>query len=180
MKKSRNYYALNRTKFLNDAEVEHFESICRRNLGSESTRDALLMLLALHTGARAEELLNVCKNDFSATDQTVYIRGIKGSNDREIPIPHWLADWVVRYIKTMPTDAHLFPISYGRLRQIWIVWRPVPKVFHSLRHTFAIRTYLRTKDIRLLQVALGHRSILNTMIYADYCYSTSEMRRILG
>lgn len=164
---------------MSEDERIYFEGLCRRRLATEDNRDALLMLLGLYTGGRAQELLNICKNDFSKKDQTVFLRGIKGSNDREIPIPGWLADAVAGYIKHADPTTLLFPIQYTRLRQIWNLWRPVPKVFHALRHTFAIRTYEKTKDVRLLQVAMGHRSILNTMIYVDYMYSTQEMRRIL-
>ena len=76
-------------------------------------------------------------------------------------------------------DDLLFPISYSRLIQIWEHYRPTHKKFHSLRHTFAIRLYKKTKDLRLVQVALGHRNITNTMIYADYVYSQQELRKLI-
>ena len=31
----------------------------------------------------------------------------------------------------------------------------------------------------LLQIALGHRNITNTMIYADFVYSQDEMRKLI-
>jgi integrase/recombinase XerC len=55
----------------------------------------------------------------------------------------------------------------------------VHKKLHGLRHTFAIRLYKKTKDIRLVQVALGHRNITNTMVYADYAYSQQELRKLI-
>jgi len=79
----------------------------------------------------------------------------------------------------LPSSGSLFPISYHRLYQIWHQYRPVAKKFHSLRHTFAIRLYRKTKDLRLVQVALGHRNITNTMIYADYIYSQQELRKLI-
>ncbi len=36
---------------------------------------------------------------------------------------------------------------------------------HILRHTFATRLYTRTKNIRMVQMALGHASINTTQIY---------------
>jgi site-specific recombinase XerC len=37
---------------------------------------------------------------------------------------------------------------------------------HSLRHTFATELYRRTRDVALVQAALGHASIASTMVYA--------------
>ena len=73
----------------------------------------------------------------------------------------------------------IFPISYIRFHQIWDKYRPCHKKLHSLRHTFAIRLYKKTKDIRLVQFALGHRNIANTMIYADYVYSQEELKKLI-
>ena len=49
---------------------------------------------------------------------------------------------------------------------------------HSAQHAWAA-LYQKTKDLRLVQVALGHRNITNTMIYADYVYSQQELRRLI-
>lgn len=42
------------------------------------------------------------------------------------------------------------------------------KKFHSLRHTFAVREYLRTRDIYHVARALGHASVTTTEIYAKF------------
>ena len=36
---------------------------------------------------------------------------------------------------------------------------------HTLRHTFATDLYRETKNIRLVQKALGHADLTSTMIY---------------
>ncbi|RYZ64225.1 MAG: site-specific integrase [Proteobacteria bacterium] len=171
-------YALNKNKYLIEPEVERLERILASDKVAEP-RDVLILELALKTGGRATELLNLRHVDLNVYDQTVFIRGIKGSNDREIPIRKEIFERLMAYANTVPKNEMLFPIGYHRLRQIWDWYRPVPKKFHSLRHTFAIQLYRKTKDIRLLQVALGHRNIANTMIYADYVYSQSELRRLI-
>lgn len=171
-------YALNKNKYLLDPEVEKLERTLARNR-FENVRDVLLIELALRTGARATELLELRHVDLNTYDQTLFIRGIKGSNDRELPLAPALFERLEEYSRTVPRDGTLFPISYHRLRQIWDWYRPAPKKFHSLRHTFAIRLYRKTKDIRLVQVALGHRNITNTMIYADYFYSQQELRKLI-
>ena len=168
-------YALNKNKYLLPPEHEKLVWFLKSHI-EKYMRSCALLFTALRTGARATELLNLTTQDLNSYDKTVFIRGIKNSNDREIPLPEDL----FRILYNLPTQQNrIFPISYNRLRQIWELYRPVQKSFHSLRHTFAIRLYQKTKDIRLVQVALGHRNITNTMIYADYVYSQQELRRLI-
>ena len=171
-------YALNKNKYLLDPEVERLERILEFDF-EKAPRDVLLLNLALRTGARATELLEMRHADLNTYDKTLFIRGIKGSNDRELPLPPLLFQRLLDYSQTADRKEGLFPIGYHRLRQIWDWYRPTPKKFHSLRHTFAIRLYRKTKDIRLVQVALGHRNITNTMIYADYHYSQQELKKLI-
>ncbi len=171
-------YALNKNKYLIEPEVDRLERILDADAKLE-VRDVLLLQLALKTGARATEILGLRQVDLNSYDQTVFIRGIKGSSDRELPIRKDIFERLLTYASVLPRDQDLFPIGYHRLRQIWDWYRPVPKKFHSLRHTFAIRLYRKTKDLRLVQVALGHRNITNTMIYADYVYSQSELKKLI-
>lgn len=176
-------YALNKNKYLLDPEADRLEYLLKSHLKSDC-RNAVLLLLALHTGARARELLNLRFEDLNPYDETVFLHGVKGSNDREIPLHPWLFKEVYRLkdVSSAKIKRHpdrVFPISYQRLRQVWGLYRPVPKKFHSLRHTFAIRLFKKTKDLRLVQVALGHRNITNTMIYADYIYSQQELKKLI-
>jgi len=170
-------YALNKNKYLLPLELEHLENILNKNIEKEA-RNCLALLLALKTGGRAQEILNLKKSSLNSYEESVLILGIKGSNDREIPLHSALFKRLMNYASTVPGDE-LFPISYNRFRQIWDLYRPVPKKLHSLRHTFAIQLYKKTKDIRLVQVALGHRNVMNTMIYADYVYSQTELRKLI-
>lgn len=170
-------YALNKTKYLLDPEILRLETILKDSMRQE-IRDALCLTLALKTGARATELLLIKKSDLNSYDETVFIKGIKGSNDRELPIAPELFAVLMQYSENITTDR-LFPFGYHRLRQVWDWYRPVPKKFHSLRHTFAIQLYKKTKDLRLVQFALGHRNITNTMIYADYVYSQQELKKLI-
>jgi len=171
-------YAINKNKYLLEPEVLRLESVLEK-AADENNRDTLLLWLGLKTGARASELLSLRKNDLNPYDKTVFIRGIKGSNDRELPLAKWLFDRLYSYSEEISGTGDLFPIGYHRFRQIWDWYRPAPKKLHALRHTFAIRLYQKTKDLRLVQVALGHRNITNTMVYADYVYSQQELRKLI-
>lgn len=173
-----NRYELTKAKYLLDPEQEALVATLEKYKDTDP-RDTTLLWFALHTGARASELLAVTAADLDPNEMTVFIRGLKDSDNREIPLPKWL---FLRLRLLAPADGgRVFPISYNRLRQIWQHYRPVPKKFHALRHTFAINLYRKAKDILILKHALGHRSLGNTMIYAEYQYKTTELRRaILG
>jgi integrase len=171
-------YALNKNKYLLDPEREHLEITLFNSEHPNDLRDTLILTLALKTGARASELLLLKKSDLNLYDESVFLKGLKGSNDRELPLNPDLFKRLHDYAQTITTER-IFPFGYHRLRQIWDWYRPVPKKFHCLRHTFAIQLYKKTRDLRLVQVALGHRNITNTMIYADYIYSQQELKKLI-
>lgn len=170
-------YSLNKNKYLLPDELENLEKLLQEHLDFD-TRNCLLLLLGLRTGGRAQEILNIKKSDLNTYEESILINGLKGSNDREIPLPPALFKKLNLYANTVKGDV-IFPITYNRFRQIWDLYRPVQKKLHCLRHTFAIQLYKKRKDIRLVQVALGHRNVMNTMIYADYVYSQTELRKLI-
>ena len=73
---------LTQEKFLTDSELQSLVNQLNKN---KTSRDALLIFMALYTGARCREVLNIKKKDI--VKKLVTIRGIKKSNDRIIPIP---------------------------------------------------------------------------------------------
>ncbi len=171
-------YAVNKNKYLLEPEVERLQGILE-TFKDKDARNCTLLWLLLHTGGRAQEILNLRTEDLNSFEQSVFIRGLKGSNDREIPLAPWLFERLEKEAARAPPGPVIFPITYNRLRQIWDIYRPVHKKLHGLRHTFAIRLYKKTRDLRLVQVALGHRNITNTMVYADYIYSQQELRKLI-
>lgn len=175
-------YSITSQKILTFEELDQLERLCRKNLSSRSRRDALMILIAIKTGGRASEILNIRRTHFSKSAKTILLLGLKGSNDREIPIPEFLVREIENYCKhkQIGFNDRLFNITYDRLYQIWDLYRPAKKKFHSLRHSFALMIYEKTRDIKLVQICLGHRSIINTMVYLDFFYTQSVLRKILG
>ncbi len=170
-------YSMNSTKYLITEEYQDLVYLLER-VKEQDLYGITLIQMAMATGARAQELLNIKDNDLNLREGFVLIHGLKSSNDREIPIQRQLVGQLQKLLKLSP-DNRLFPYTYSWLQKKWKFYRPVPKKFHSLRHTFAIRLYQKSKDLRLVQVALGHRNIQNTMVYADYVYSKSELKKYI-
>lgn len=179
--KKQKKYQINRSKFLSEKEQKQLDETLRKLLKESHTnkRDVIMIRVALATGARANEVLAIRPRDINHTDKAVTIYGLKGSNDREIPLPEDLYEDLNWLAQTCRVER-VFEVSYRRLVQIWDKVKPSEKSFHSLRHTFAINLFKRTRDVRLVQVALGHTSITNTMVYADYVYSTNELKQIIA
>ena len=46
---------------------------------------------------------------------------------------------------------------------------------HCLRHTFAVRRYLKTRDIYLVKQEMGHASVTTTEVYAKFSLRRLEM-----
>lgn len=163
-------YKLTRDKFLSkDEQLE-----LSKSLGND--RDSLMIRLAQATGARATEIVNLTVEDVNKDNQSITIHGLKKSNDREIPLNTELYTQLGKYISGR-VSGKLFPIKYRRFKQIWD--NHSPKKLHATRHTFAVELYKRTRDIKLVQLALGHKNIANTMVYVDFVYSQEELRKLI-
>jgi integrase/recombinase XerD len=142
-------------------------------------RDRCLMQLMLHAGLRAAEVLALTVHDLDWLSGKLLVRQGKGKKDRIL----WLNEAVLEELRgwraRRPPNARglLFttlkgtPIHGSALRAM--VKRRGEKAGlqhkdvhpHTLRHTFATELYRQTKDIRLVQKALGHSDLSTTMIY---------------
>lgn len=164
---------LTQEKFLTDSELQSLVNQLNKN---KTSRDALLIFMALYTGARCREVLNIKKKDI--VKKLVTIRGIKKSNDRIIPIPDDFYHDLLNYMNDLENDDLLFPITTRYVRKIWDIYRPNPdKGFHCLRHTMGVRLYKACKDIYTVKAVLGHKSLKNTMIYMNYVATTNEIKK---
>lgn len=191
MRNSKNRdYIITHQKVLNRVEHDNLRKLCTRHFPlDKDRRNALLITLALDCGLRASEVLGLRVQDFDPVEQTVFIRSYKGSNARELPVKPSMARALKKYVleankinewHQLDPNMIIFDITYPRLHQLWTWYTPnKDKTFHSLRHTFAVRLYLKTKDIKAVQLALGHRRIDNTMVYVDFVYNQTILRKMM-
>lgn len=164
--------SLTKNKYLSD---EEYQSLIEAT--NDDSRNSIMIRLALETGARASEILGLNPKDLDHNDLTIHIKAKKGSNDRYFP----LSTTMYNKLKNLPASDNglYFDIGYIQLRRIWDFYRPVQKTFHSTRHTFAVRLYNKHKDLKVVQLCLGHRSLTTTAIYLDFIYSKQELRRLI-
>ena len=166
---------LTKDKFLTVKELKYLLSMCNRFPG----RDSILIRFLLYTGCRGCEALNVKKCDIAEGAVTIY--GVKGSNDRTLPLPTEYFKELTFYSYGLEDQDILFPISIRTLRYIWNQWRTNDKKgVHALRHSFGIELYSKSKDIHLTQTALGHKSISNTLLYLRFVESQEKMKSFMN
>lgn len=157
---------LTRQKFLSDDELEATFKLLDRHKG---TRDSILIRLALFSGARSCEILQVKPRDLDSNTVTIF--GAKGSNDRTVPLPPDFFTELQAFVQAESVKAGdlIFPITTRHFRRIWSAWRPArnPKL-HGLRHTLGVNFYRDTRDIHATKTLLGHRACSSTFVYLDY------------
>jgi len=139
-------------------------------------RDRCLLKLMLNAGLRASEVLNLTWRDVDLQTGKLLLRRAKGDKDRQV----WVNDDTLALLRAWrertPPSPYCFPTLNGtriysaalremvkrRGRKAGISKDVHP---HMLRHTYATELYRATKDIRLVQKALGHAQLSTTMIY---------------
>jgi integrase/recombinase XerD len=139
-------------------------------------RDLAMMHLMLNAGLRASEVLSITARDIDWTSGKLRIRRGKGDKDRIVWLNEDDLDTLRSWREKKPKSELLFTTLDGerindrylramikrRARKAGITKDVHP---HTLRHTFATDLYRNTRNIRLVQKALGHSDLSTTMIY---------------
>ena len=142
-------------------------------------RDRCLLQLMLHAGLRAAEVLALTVYEVDWFSGQLTVRQGKGKKDRILWLNETLLEELRRWRARRPASLTglLFPTRKGtpvysaalramvkrRGQKAGLGHKDVHP--HMLRHTFATELYRQTKDIRLVQKALGHADLSTTMIY---------------
>jgi len=140
-------------------------------------RNRLMILLALNTGMRVGDLINLRFEDIELDTGRTHIKQGKGAKDRVlfiraeilselIDLADRISDHTGLVFKTLKggplLPSYLRDMIRNQTRKAGIEKRVH---FHLLRHTYLTRLYQRTKDIRMVQEVAGHASIATTQIY---------------
>jgi integrase len=132
-----------------------------------------MLRLAGEAGLRRAEVAQVHHRDLSAglDGASLLVHG-KGGKLRVVPISESLAAALrAAHTPGMPEDSWLFPTGLGGHLSPDVVGRLVARALpdgwtmHTLRHRFGTRAYRGTRNLRAVQVLLGHESIATTERY---------------
>ena len=139
-------------------------------------RDLCMIKLMLNSGLRASEVLNLTWQDVDLQTGKLVVRRGKGDKDRQVWVNESVLELMRAWRERSPHSRYCFPTLKGTriydaaLREM-VKRRGVKAGItknvhpHMLRHTYATELYRETKDIRLVQKALGHAALSTTMIY---------------
>ncbi len=155
-----------RVRYLSDEEREALLAHCQGHLLD-------IVNIALHTGMRQGEILNLKWQDMDLGRRQIIVRDTKNGETRHVPVSPPLLT-IMRQIRRQPGQPWLFPNHEGKpIQDISTAWENAVEAagiegfrFHDLRHTFASYYVMSGGDLNPLRVILGHKSLTMTLRYA--------------
>lgn len=172
-------YCLTPDKYLLQNEQLELLRLLDKYRGTQP-RNTLMLLLMIQTGARPQELLNLTWGELDLPGKNMHLRTLKGGRARSIPLTSDVMARLKEYGPREPNER-VFRIGYNQFVKIWHIYRPVKKKLHSLRHTFAVNLYQKSNhNVRMVQLALGHRLLSTTMVYLELQTGVEDMRAFIG
>ncbi|MAH01446.1 MAG: integrase, partial [Pseudomonadales bacterium] len=183
-----------------EGRVNHNKFLRSRNLppkpeigeGQYYDHTTPLILLAINTGCRPEELLMLEWRDIDFVHKNLTVRGVqsKSSRTRHIPLSGE-AIRVVRRWKASPGSNRsglVFPGAKGQPmdRMPRAITRTITACDledfrpYDFRHTFASKLAIAGVDLNTIRELLGHETIQMTLIYAHLAYSGERDRSFRG
>ncbi len=144
---------------------------CRTGL-----RNLCMIRIMLNIGLRASEVISLKAKHIDWLSGKVYIKQGKGNKDRILWLGEDDLNLLRQWREVKPESEYLFTTLQGNTLNDRYLRAMVKRLGeqagiskdvhpHMLRHSFATDLYRETKDIRLVQKALGHSDLSTTMIY---------------
>ena len=143
--------------------------------GHAAERDRVLILLLLHAGIRIGSAVALDIGDVDFEHGELQLRTGKNDSRSTTVLPASVAE-PLRGLIGERASGPVFSAGDRRVsvrnaqRRIagWFEAAGIRgRSAHSLRHTFATGLLAKTGDLRLVQSALGHKSIISTTVYAQ-------------
>lgn len=143
-------------------------------------RNKVMIKLLLNTGLRLAEMTHLKWNDINLISGQVKVVQGKGAKDRILYVDDIMLEdlqaWRERQLEEWGETEYVFTtrtlnlIDGKSVRKMIKTYKDKAGIdknitTHNLRHTFASDLLRKTKNIRIVQKALGHADISTTQIY---------------
>ena len=176
-------------RYLSDGEARQLEALLRQRLNATDPLTCLETAcgwLLAHTGLRAGECLDLCRQDIDLDNRRLYVRQGKGQRDRVVYFTDAVCQALQRYLtlQPRPADQPLLVLPNGRpFSYVWLYTHVLALgqaagvehlTPHRLRHTLATRLLNSGMEITRIQKLLGHEYVNTTQIYARVFDQTVE------
>ena len=177
-------------RFLTDAERIRLHKELRGSKSKLGFRDRVIIELFLGTGIRRQELVDLDIDSVDFDSKQLRIHRTKGGGAQvkflNTSLCVLLRQYLIERHRFGSDDKRalflsirgkrLCPWQVGNRLRHWLKVAGIEKKLspHSLRHTFATHLYSQTRDILMVQRALGHRDISTTMVYTHLLDSSLE------
>lgn len=131
-----------------------------------------ILMIAVHTGLRRSEILNLKSSDINLKERYILVRESKNGEIRHVPINSLLMKTLKsvinntdsEYLFVGPTGEPVKSVKQG----FWAALRRsgIPHIrFHDLRHSFGSNLSMAGVDIATIQELMGHKDISTTKRY---------------
>jgi integrase len=170
-----------RTRFLDDEERVKLLQMCQQ---SKNPYLYIIVVLAISTGMRRSEILNLTWADIDFERGRIVLRETKNGEIRVVPLVGLAFDLLKNHDSIRRIDSHLlFP---GTLPQqsydFRTAWRVAVKranlkdfKFHDLRHSFASYCVMNGSTLNEVADLLGHKSFQS--VTKRYCHLSDAYRK---
>ena len=152
------------------------------NPPERSFKKALVLCLS-YTGARIGEIARLNVSD--VMDAGIYIRAEKNEQNRTLAVPESVMSEIKQWLTFRPTVDHSFfagrngRLTPDRLRMIVKeigVGAGVPRLHsHAFRHAVATALLNEGRDIKQVQLQLGHASLKSTEVYVHLDHASVSL-----
>lgn len=157
------------------------EDLLKLTESISDTRLRSVVMLAVSTGMRLGEIVNLRWNDVDLSARVLHVRHshdftVKGGIERNVPVNQTALETLVNiqriseyvFARERALKNPVASISRRFKRAVRIVGLPNSIHFHSLRHTTASWLLHQGVSLPHVQKILGHSKITTTMIYAHF------------
>src|SRR5437899_3339096 len=156
-----------RTRYLSLEECQRLIASCM------APHIRAMVSVALHSGMRLGEILNLRWRDLDFASGFILVRDSKNGESRHVPMDTILFALFRAYPRRVGADLVFSSSSGGRIVDVRTGFLNSCKRagiadlhFHDLRHTFASQFVMAGGDLYILKEILGHKSLTMTQRYA--------------